>query len=120
MSKAIKGLYLASSDTSEIFSVKDNLDEIADGSIPGIASKSFTREELDKLKQAMKDKEEKLKNKRNYANFAAACMAGAAWRTAEYAQSGRKFMRVSGLSGRLKAVLGKGMALKVCDNFEKK
>lgn len=120
MSSTIKGTYLASVEPGELFEIKKTLDEMAEGGFPGIASKIFSKQDLDKLKQAMKEKEGKLEGERNYANFAWACMAGAAYRNAEYAQSGRKFMRISGLSGRAKAVLGKGMALKACERFKGK
>lgn len=116
---SIKGKYLAAGKKDEVFEVKDALNEIATGGKPGIESKVFSKQDMDGLKSDMKEKEQKAEKQRSPFTIASAALAFAAYRNAEYIQSGRKFMRLSGLSGRAKAMLGKGSILAYCEEAEK-
>lgn len=117
---SIKGQYLASSDKDEVFKVKDTLEEMAKGGKPGIESKVYSKQDIDAIKQKMKSFEQELEQKKTPARMAKACLAGAAYRNVEYVQSGRKFMRISGMSGRVKAMWGRGLVLTFCEEATKK
>lgn len=103
---------VAANKREELQKEFDRLSAIARGDIPGIISVQYTNEAIRAL-EANKSKADQAvkKKKKNTGAAAMAAYSAAAVRDAKYGCRGRKFIRISALNCKTRAVMGRGLAI---------